>query len=96
MLEERKELRTTRAEKKVGRRIMGKQKRKDLLEVIQSYPNGISPENLLYAAQYELKEIALFYKHLKRIREKIIEIKPSDSKQTWPKQSSVLLKARGE
>lgn len=96
LFEEHKEMRTTRARKKAGRKLMAEQKRKELLEVIRSHRNGISPEDLLREAHYELREIALFYKKLKLIREQIIEIKPSDSKRDWPKQSSVILKAQGE
>lgn len=82
--------------KRHGIKEMKEKKRKELLTIIKSYPNGISPEELLLQANYSLKEIDDFYKNLKLIQDKIIEIKPKNSKKEWPKITSVVLKSRGK
>lgn len=74
---------------------MEEKKKKDLLVIIKQHKGGISPEKLLYEANYALSEVDEFYAELKKIRNKIEEIKPSNSKAEWPDEKRVVLKHKG-
>lgn len=76
--------------------IMEDTNRKDLFDIIKSFPDGISPEELLKKANYDSKDISDFYKNLKSIRDKIVEVKPENSKRDWPNKTSVILKPKGK
>ncbi len=67
-------------------------KRRPLLEVLKEHPDGISPEDLLVAANYPASEVDEFYARLSDVWDSVVEEKPrGDDAFNWPDGARVLL-----
>jgi type I restriction enzyme S subunit len=69
--------------------------KRSLIEVIHEYPKGITPEELLRAANYKIDEVDAFYAELSKICSQIEQEKPSGrSALKWPHDSKVILRLK--
>lgn len=80
--------------KKAGKMITSNIKR-DLLMVLSEHPNGLKPEVLLSEANYTVEEIDIFYAHLKKLSDKIEQLRPEGKKAfKWPSEADFILRLR--
>ena len=79
------------SEKKVKRTKL----KRSLIEVMREYPKGITPEELLTAAEYKIDEVDAFYEQLSIISSHVEEEKPSGGAALkWPLKSKVILRLK--
>jgi type I restriction enzyme S subunit len=69
--------------------------RRPILEVLGEYPDGISPEDLLAAANYPPTEVDEFYARLADVWDSVTEEKPAgENAFEWPDGARVLLRPK--
>ena len=70
-------------------------KRRPLLDVLQEYPEGLSPESLLKESGRTLENIEDFYRELRSISDRIEELRPEgEARNQWPADVQVTLRLR--
>ncbi len=62
-----------------------KEEKKNLIEIIQKNPDGITPEILFKESNYTENKVDKFYMELKSIEKEIVEIKQIATRKLWPK-----------
>lgn len=78
-----------------GQHTMTAISRQSLLEVLEEHPDGLSPESLADRAGYSPNDVDEFYRQLRDIMPRILEVRPKgDDVLTWPGATKILLKAR--
>jgi type I restriction enzyme, S subunit len=69
--------------------------RRSLNEILESYPQGLTPEALFQEAGFKPSEVDLFYRELSVFRDIIDEQKPEGAKaMAWPLRARVILKLK--
>ena len=80
----------------MAHRKTGKSERRPLLDVLREHPAGISPEDLMAAAGFEIRSVEDFYRELATIRDHLTEKRPSKSQsRKWPHGAKIVLNPKG-
>lgn len=80
-----------------GTTIMNSRNRRPILEILKVHPKGITPEDLLHAAGYDLNNVDEFYAALRPLWAQIDEHRPPAKRvHLWPKNADITLGLKRE
>jgi type I restriction enzyme S subunit len=80
-----------------GATVMNSRAKRSILDTLKAHPQGITPEDLLRAAGYDLDNIDEFYAELRLIASSVEERRPPTNRShLWPKDAEITLRLKEE